>query len=106
MVEGADDPKKIYLIDFGSSFLFTNGDGSHKIDKFDHTYTGNLMFSSMGICSGSSLSRRDDIESIIYMLIYMLNKNTLPWTKFQQPVLDGHLTMNEVRKLRSAPEMI
>jgi len=37
------------------------------------------MFSSLNSCRGFNKSRRDDIESIFYILIFMLNNQYLPW---------------------------
>ena len=51
----------------------------HKdIDKF-HGFSGNYLFASAKSCQGFSKSRRDDIESILYLLIFLLNDNYLPW---------------------------
>lgn len=49
----------------------------HFLNKF----TGNFMFASHNSCRGNSKSRRDDIESLFYIMIYMLNHNHLPWDK-------------------------
>ena len=38
------------------------------------------MFASENSCWGDSKSRRDDIESIIYLMIYLINGNVLPWS--------------------------
>lgn len=42
-------------------------------------FCGNFKFASITSCKGYSKSRRDDIESIIYLLIFLLNENKLPW---------------------------
>jgi hypothetical protein len=39
---------------------------------------GTALFASMNAHKGMELSRRDDIESLIYTLIY-LHVGTLPW---------------------------
>lgn len=39
------------------------------------------MFCSLNICRTINKSRRDDFESIFYVLLYMLNKFKLPWSK-------------------------
>lgn len=39
------------------------------------------MFCSLNICRTTNKSRRDDFESIFYVLIYLLNKFRLPWSK-------------------------
>ena len=61
-----------------------NESGQHVEDKKEYKFTGNLMFCSTNVCRGSNLSRRDDIESIIYLLIHLLSrrrKRELPWLK-------------------------
>ena len=39
------------------------------------------MFCSLNISRTTNKSRRDDFESIFYILIYLLNKFRLPWSK-------------------------
>ena len=63
------NPHKLNLIDFGSSFCFMHHDSTHKIDLYDRKFAGNFLYSSMHICRGSSPSRRDDIESILYIIL-------------------------------------
>lgn len=41
------------------------------------------MFASLNSCRGNNKSRRDDIESIFYLLIYLYNGNYLPWRDFR-----------------------
>ncbi len=76
------DTDKICLIDFGSSEGFLNINKDHTEDMKEARYQGNVMYCSMNICRGSSLSRRDDIESIIYLFLTLLQRN-VPWAKFQ-----------------------
>jgi hypothetical protein len=85
IVQHSEDTNRIFLIDFGSSFSYLNDKGEHKKDKKEARYPGNLLFCSMNICRGANLSRRDDIESIIYLLIYLLskkNQKALPWSVY------------------------
>lgn len=37
------------------------------------------MFASLNTCRGYSKSRRDDIESALYFLAFLMNNNKLPW---------------------------
>ena len=39
---------------------------------------GTALFASINAHKGSELSRRDDIESLVYTLIYLIT-GTLPW---------------------------
>jgi hypothetical protein len=41
------------------------------------------MFASLNSCRGNNKSRRDDIESVFYLLIYLFNNNYLPWRDFK-----------------------
>ena len=54
--------------------------GKHKPQEFDNKVDENLMFQSINRCRGSNLSRRDDIESLIYIMAYLLNDHKLPWS--------------------------
>ena len=67
----------IYLIDFGlSKFYETNNE--HIEYKKSKGFTGSYRYSSIRNHKGIEQSRRDDLESIGYMLIFFL-KGKLPW---------------------------
>jgi serine/threonine protein kinase len=83
----AEEDKKLFLIDFNSSVKFIDENNKHVNNLWDHKFPGNLMFASMNICCGSSLSRRDDIESIIYLMVYLTNNKILPWSQFQDDLI-------------------
>ena len=77
---GYRDPSVIYLVDFGLTCKFLNDDGTH-IEKEDmEKFTGNFLFASLNSCRGKNKSRRDDIQSVMYIMVYLLNNNTLPWS--------------------------
>jgi serine/threonine protein kinase len=79
---GKHDPQNMYLIDFGLSCSFYEDDGkTHKEKKFINNFSGNIMFASLNSCRGNTKSRRDDIQSVFYIMISLLNDNTLPWDK-------------------------
>ena len=76
---GLNDPHLIYLIDFGLSEKFqSTKTGKHiKISQLK-TFTGSVNFASSNALRLLQQSRRDDLESIGYMLIYLM-KGSLPW---------------------------
>jgi len=78
---GRKNEKIIYLIDFGFARKYKSS-RTRKFIKFKNlkTIIGSLAFSSINANSGYEQSRRDDLESFGYMLIF-LAKNTLPWLK-------------------------
>ena len=75
-----DDEMKpnIYIIDLGFSKKFINNDETHISMKPIHKLIGTPNFASINSHKLCELSRRDDLESIAYSLIY-LYYGKLPW---------------------------
>jgi len=71
------DSKRIFIIDFGfcKSYLF---DGKHVPQKRTHNLIGSRTYASINAHHCIELSRRDDLESLGYMLIYFYT-GFLPW---------------------------
>ena len=69
----------IYMTNFNYAKKYTKKDKLEHI-KFNKSNNsiGNYIFSSINALRGVELSRRDDLESLGYMLIYFL-KGELPW---------------------------
>ena len=79
LVGFSENSHKIYMIDFGLSKKFIDRDTfQHNSYKCCKQFTGSFRYSSIKNHRGIEQSRRDDLESIGYMLIYFL-KGTLPW---------------------------
>lgn len=75
------NPTQIYLIDFGIADKFIDVDARHIEPKFNGYFSGNLTFASNNQCLGNQRSRKDDIESGLNLLIYLLNDKSLPWSQ-------------------------
>lgn len=69
---------RIFLIDFGLSKTFLGENKEHIPYRTDRSFTGSFRYSSIRNHKGIEQSRRDDLESIGYMLIFFL-KGRLPW---------------------------
>ena len=67
----------LYLIDFGFSKSFIDSSGNHEEIQYNRQMLGTENFASIAVKNGVTPSRRDDLESIGYVLIYFLI-GTLP----------------------------
>ena len=69
----------IYLVDFGLARSYRDkGTGAHIIFKDKNQIVGTIAFASINAHYGVEQSRRDDMESLGYVLIYLL-RGFLPW---------------------------
>ena len=65
---------KLYLIDFGISKIYMVNN-KHIEEKNIKAIIGSLNFSSLNVIKLIEPSRRDDMESILYIFIYMILNN-------------------------------
>ena len=78
-VIGLEDPSIIYLIDFGLSKKYRSSTTKKHVQfAVTKKLTGTLNFVSVNATRGLVQSRRDDLESIGYVLLFSL-KGKLPW---------------------------
>ena len=70
--------KKIYLIDFGLCRKYKDNSNNHIVMKSEKSIIGTPNFISTNIHNGLEPSRRDDLESIAYILIN-LQLGKLEW---------------------------
>ena len=83
---GIRNPNKIFLVDFGLAKHFMKKVTDEKertkmvhIPLSDgHSLIGTPRYASVNSHMGLEQSRRDDLESLVYVIVYLLN-GSLPW---------------------------
>ena len=68
----------IYIIDFGLAKKYRSDRGNHVKFAITKHITGTPRFCSINAMRGVEQSRRDDLESLSYLILYFL-KGSLPW---------------------------
>ena len=96
---GRKDPNIIYLIDFGFSKKYRSSrTGKHLKFSYINTLIGSIFFSSRYAIRGYELSRRDDLESFGYMILYLAKGGNMPWIKYYNKKLDRLKKIEEIAK--------
>lgn len=96
---GLNDPNIIYLIDFGLSKKYKSSTTGKHI-KFTELkkFTGTILYASVNALRFKEQSRRDDLESIGYMLIHLM-KGSLPWQRIKvNNKKESYLKISEIKK--------
>jgi serine/threonine protein kinase len=74
----SQDQRDIYIIDFGLCRKFIDNSNEHIEMKSGKTIIGTPNFVSVNVHNGIEPSRRDDLISVAYIILYLINGG-LPW---------------------------
>lgn len=97
-----DQPNEICLIDYGLSYRYLDpASGAHIGYMKGCSFTGNARFASINSLDGIGSSRRDDIESLLYIWMYFL-KGDLPWISLggSNPKENQQLVLETKQKIK------
>ena len=76
--------QNVNLIDFGLATPYLKDDGKTHVKKtLVNNFQGNIVFSSINQLKFYRTSRRDDIISIFYILVYLLKRGNMPGVKLE-----------------------
>jgi serine/threonine protein kinase len=100
---GHKDYSKLYCIDFGLSKKYLKRNGTH-IDFSDkRRFCGTARYASIAAHTNCEQSRKDDLESIAYILIYMF-KGKLPWQGIKHKDKKERYRLIGEKKQKTTPE--
>lgn len=102
---GYNDPNKFFCIDFGLSKSYTRKNGNHIQETNNHKFVGTARYASINAHKGISQSRRDDLESLGYLLVFFY-KGKLPWQGIQTKDKAKRLSMIRDKKMSITREAL
>jgi len=68
----------VYIVDFGLAKKLVTRNGTHISYKENKNFTGTARYASLNTHLGIEQGRRDDLEGMVYVLLYLL-LGSLPW---------------------------
>ncbi|KAF5187349.1 Casein kinase 1-like protein hd16 [Thalictrum thalictroides] len=95
--------KKLFLVDLGLASRWRDGASGHvEYDQRPDIFRGTVRYASVHAHLGRTASRRDDLESLAYTLIF-LHRGRLPWQGYQG---DNKSFLVCKKKMSTSPEML
>ena len=69
------------LIDFGLTSRYLDENGEHIDPNLESKFKGNMLFASPTTFDFKVTSRKDDLISLVYLLIYLIDTDRLPFVE-------------------------
>jgi len=96
----------LHIIDFGLAKKYRDGATKAHMAYRDHkSLTGTARYASLNTHLGIEQARRDDMESLGFILVYFL-KGKLPWQGLQGNVRDAKYTRIKEKKLNTSVRLL
>ncbi|KAK6944984.1 Protein kinase domain [Dillenia turbinata] len=101
---GTPDEKKLYLVDLGLASRWKDVSSGCHVDynQKPDVFRGTVRYASVHAHLGRTGSRRDDLESLAYTLIFLL-RGRLPWQGFAG---DNKSFLVCKKKMATSPELL
>jgi serine/threonine protein kinase len=101
---------KLYCIDFGLAKKYIKNNGQHISFKRTNKFCGTARYASIAAHKGYEHSRKDDLESIGYLLVY-LYRGKLPWQNLKHKdkkkrynmIMEKKISINEEELCEQLP---
>lgn len=97
------DTSKLFCIDFGLAKKFIKKDGTHIDFCEKKKFCGTAKFASIAAHENCEQSRKDDLEAIAYILVY-LYKGKLPWQGIKTKDKKKRYQLIYKEKMKYTPE--
>ncbi|XP_059429633.1 casein kinase 1-like protein HD16 [Corylus avellana] len=96
--------KKLFLVDLGLATKWKDSSSGQHVDydQRPDMFRGTVRYASVHAHLGRTASRRDDLESLAYTLIF-LHRGRLPWQGYQG---DNKSFLVSKKKMATSPEML
>ncbi|KAL8237047.1 hypothetical protein R6Q59_018136 [Mikania micrantha] len=98
---GTPNEKKLYLVDLGLASKWKDTSSGNHIE-YDPSLIGTVRYASVHAHLGRTGSRRNDLESLAYTLIFLL-RGKLPWQGF---IGENKVFLVCKKKMATSPEML
>nr|XP_004309533.2 PREDICTED: casein kinase I isoform delta-A-like [Fragaria vesca subsp. vesca] len=101
---GTQDERKLFLVDLGLATKWRDSStGEHvEYDQRPDVFRGTMRYASVHAHLGRTSSRRDDLESLAYTLVFLL-KGCLPWQGYQGEDKGFHVCK---KKMTTSPDTL
>lgn len=93
-----------YLVDFGISKVYRDSNGVHIPYRDKKSFIGTTRYASLSAHDGIEISRKDDLESLLYVLIF-LAKGGLPWQNLKVTENEKTRKVGEMKMKMSAEDL-
>jgi len=95
----------LYVADFGLAKRYTAADsGMHIPYRENKPFAGTACYAALNTHLGVQQSRRDDLESLMFILVFLM-KRTLPWQRKYSSRTDKHNAIRMQKLLLSPDEL-